>query len=70
MTFDVVLNFATDWAIYLNIGILCHVCVIYTLLGGMKAVIWTDVIQGIVMDHTKSVDDFLLFWQNDFRLGS
>ena len=49
MTIDVVLNFATDWAIYLNIGILCHVCVIYTLLGGMKAVIWTDVIQGIVM---------------------
>ena len=48
MTIDVVLNFATDWAIYLNIGILCHVCVIYTLLGGMKAVIWTDVIQGIV----------------------
>ena len=49
MTIDVVLNFGTDWAIYLNIGILCLVCVIYTLLGGMKAVIWTDVIQGVVM---------------------
>ena len=49
MTIDVVLEFGSQWAIYLNMGVLCLVCVIYTLLGGMKAVVWTDVIQGIVM---------------------
>ena len=45
MTIDVVLDFGAEWAIYVNIGVLCLVCVIYTLLGGMKAVIWTDVVQ-------------------------
>ncbi|XP_059619567.1 sodium-coupled monocarboxylate transporter 2 [Phlebotomus argentipes] len=27
----------------------CSVCVIYTMLGGIKAVVWTDVIQGTIM---------------------
>ena len=35
--------------LYPNMAILCILCMAYTLMGGMKAVIWTDVIQGIVM---------------------
>lgn len=30
-------------------GIVCFVCVFYTMLGGIKAVVWTDVIQGAIM---------------------
>ncbi|XP_055848233.1 sodium-coupled monocarboxylate transporter 1-like [Episyrphus balteatus] len=30
-------------------GIVCFVCVMYTMLGGIKAVVWTDVIQGGIM---------------------
>ncbi|XP_055904619.1 sodium-coupled monocarboxylate transporter 2-like [Eupeodes corollae] len=30
-------------------GIVCFVCVFYTMLGGIKAVVWTDVIQGVIM---------------------
>ncbi|GAB0088916.1 sodium-coupled monocarboxylate transporter 2 [Sergentomyia squamirostris] len=29
--------------------IACTVCVVYTMLGGIKAVVWTDVIQGAIM---------------------
>ena len=34
---------------YINMAVLCAICILYTVLGGMKAVIWTDVIQGVVM---------------------
>lgn len=30
-------------------GIVCCVCVFYTMLGGIKAVVWTDVVQGLIM---------------------
>ncbi|TDG42421.1 hypothetical protein AWZ03_011142 [Drosophila navojoa] len=27
----------------------CSICVVYTMLGGIKAVVWTDVVQGAIM---------------------
>lgn len=33
---------------FVNI-VVSYICVIYTLLGGIKAVVWTDVLQAAVM---------------------
>ena len=38
-----------DWPISLVIVVIGVVTVVYTLMGGMEAVIWTDVIQSVVM---------------------
>uniref|UniRef100_A0A182W0T7 Sodium/solute symporter n=1 Tax=Anopheles minimus TaxID=112268 RepID=A0A182W0T7_9DIPT len=35
--------------IHLINGIVCGVCIFYTMLGGIKAVVWTDVVQGMIM---------------------
>lgn len=35
--------------IYIITPFVCLVCIFYTCIGGLKAVIWTDVIQGLVM---------------------
>lgn len=29
--------------------LVCSICVVYTMLGGIKAVVWTDVVQGAIM---------------------
>lgn len=39
----------TGWNIYLVLLITGMVTVVYTLFGGLEAVIWTDVIQGFIM---------------------
>jgi SSS family solute:Na+ symporter len=39
----------TGWNIYAIIAVAGCVTVLYTLIGGLEAVIWTDVIQGFVM---------------------
>jgi SSS family solute:Na+ symporter len=39
----------TGWNIYVVLFVTGIVTVIYTLIGGLEAVIWTDVIQGFVM---------------------
>lgn len=41
-----VLEVLTGYSLIAILIIICGVTVIYTLLGGMKAVIWTDVLQG------------------------
>lgn len=35
--------------IHLINGVVCSICIFYTMLGGIKAVVWTDVIQGGIM---------------------
>lgn len=35
--------------IYLTTPIVCVICIFYTCVGGLKAVVWTDVIQSVVM---------------------
>ncbi|XP_058447704.1 sodium-coupled monocarboxylate transporter 2 [Malaya genurostris] len=39
----------TGTNIHLINGIVCCVCIFYTMLGGIKAVVWTDVVQGVIM---------------------
>ncbi|XP_055905825.1 sodium-coupled monocarboxylate transporter 1-like [Eupeodes corollae] len=45
------LSFAqvTGVNIHLINAIVCSICVFYTMLGGIKAVVWTDVVQAVVM---------------------
>ncbi|KAJ9598391.1 hypothetical protein L9F63_010913, partial [Diploptera punctata] len=43
------LNQVMDVNLHHITPIITIVCVFYTMLGGMKAVIWTDVLQGVVM---------------------
>lgn len=40
---------ATGIDISMSTPIVCFICVFYTCVGGMKAVVWTDVVQGLVM---------------------
>ncbi|KAL5291974.1 hypothetical protein ACFFRR_011013 [Megaselia abdita] len=39
----------TGMNIHLINGVVCSICIFYTMLGGIKAVVWTDVIQGSIM---------------------
>ncbi|XP_050086804.1 sodium-coupled monocarboxylate transporter 2-like [Anopheles aquasalis] len=39
----------SDINIHVINGIVCGVCIFYTMLGGIKAVVWTDVVQGMIM---------------------
>ena len=43
------LSQVTGVNLYLSVCLICFVCIFYTTLGGMKAVLWTDTLQ--VMDH-------------------
>ncbi|XP_057318145.1 sodium-coupled monocarboxylate transporter 1-like [Microplitis mediator] len=43
------LNQVTGINLYLVTPIVCFVCIFYTTLGGLKAVVWTDTIQTLVM---------------------
>ena len=43
------LNQFLDWPIELIIVVIGLVTIVYTLLGGMEAVIWTDVLQSVIM---------------------
>ncbi|XP_017488496.1 PREDICTED: sodium-coupled monocarboxylate transporter 2, partial [Rhagoletis zephyria] len=39
----------TGLNIHLINAVICSICVIYTMLGGIKAVVWTDVVQAAIM---------------------
>lgn len=39
----------TGMNIHLINTVVCSICVFYTMLGGIKAVVWTDVVQGGIM---------------------
>ena len=75
----------TGWDLYLLLLLIALVTLFYTWLGGLEAVIWTDVIQGLLMWLGALVVLGLLWWQmpggleaaiscaaaaNKFRLGS
>jgi solute:Na+ symporter, SSS family len=45
----VVLSFATGLDVRISIVVMTLVVLVYTLHGGMNAVIWTDVLQGVVL---------------------
>src|SRR5690606_26347910 len=46
---SIAIAWVTGIDIYLCIGIMGIVCTIYTVMGGIEAVIWTDVIQVLVL---------------------
>ncbi|XP_069191853.1 sodium-coupled monocarboxylate transporter 2 [Procambarus clarkii] len=39
----------TGFDVYISVSLICFVCIFYTTLGGMKAVLWTDVFQTLIM---------------------
>lgn len=49
--------------IYVSIAVVGALCVGYTMFGGMKAVIWTDAMQAIVLLGGAVVAIFVLLWQ-------
>ncbi|KAK9722153.1 Sodium:solute symporter family [Popillia japonica] len=53
------LSQATSFNVHGITPILCGVCVFYTTVGGLKAVVWTDAIQFIVMIATTAATLFL-----------
>lgn len=46
---SLLLNQFLDWPIAMIIVVIGVVTIVYTLLGGMEAVIWTDVMQSVIM---------------------
>lgn len=42
-------NQVTGIAVHTITPIVCLICVFYTSMGGIKAVVWTDVVQGVSM---------------------
>lgn len=39
----------TGLDVYISVSLICFVCIFYTTLGGMKAVLWTDALQALIM---------------------
>ncbi|XP_050725454.1 sodium-coupled monocarboxylate transporter 1-like [Eriocheir sinensis] len=39
----------TGFNVYVSVSLICFVCIFYTTLGGMKAVLWTDALQTVIM---------------------
>ncbi|XP_045620487.2 sodium-coupled monocarboxylate transporter 2 [Procambarus clarkii] len=39
----------TGLDVYVSVSLICFVCIFYTTLGGMKAVLWTDALQTLIM---------------------
>ncbi|XP_069191851.1 sodium-coupled monocarboxylate transporter 1 isoform X2 [Procambarus clarkii] len=39
----------TGFDVYISVSLICFVCIFYTTLGGMKAVLWTDALQTVIM---------------------
>ena len=35
----------TGLNVHISVSLICFVCIFYTTLGGMKAVLWTDALQ-------------------------
>lgn len=42
-------NQVTGVDIYITLPLICAICIFYTCIGGLKAVVWTDVVQGFSM---------------------
>jgi Na+/proline symporter len=60
---------ATGWALGVSIVMVASVACVYTMLGGVRAVIWTDVLQACVMVGTVSIGLVLLFNRIDLPVA-
>ncbi|MCH2133822.1 MAG: hypothetical protein MK116_08740 [Phycisphaerales bacterium] len=56
---------ATGWSLAFSILTVASVACVYTMLGGVRAVIWTDVLQACVLVGTVSIGLFLLWGKID-----
>ncbi|XP_014279125.1 sodium-coupled monocarboxylate transporter 2 [Halyomorpha halys] len=45
----IALNQASNFDVYTIAIVVCTVCIFYTTFGGLKAVVWSDTIQGLIM---------------------
>ncbi|XP_037772457.1 sodium-coupled monocarboxylate transporter 1-like [Penaeus monodon] len=68
----------TGLNVYVSVSLICFVCIFYTTLGGMKAVLWTDAIQMIIMYGSMmfviikgaiDVGGFEYVWQKNVESG-
>ncbi|KAL2732696.1 sodium-coupled monocarboxylate transporter 2-like [Vespula maculifrons] len=57
------LNQVSDINTHIIGAILCGVCVFYTVLGGLKAVVWTDMLQVIIMILAMLIVTVLGTWE-------
>lgn len=68
----------TGLNVYVSVSLICFVCIFYTTLGGMKAVLWTDAIQMVIMYGSMmfviikgavDVGGFSYVWQKNVESG-
>ncbi|XP_063602363.1 sodium-coupled monocarboxylate transporter 1-like [Penaeus indicus] len=72
------LSQVTGMNVYFSVSLISFVCIFYTTLGGMKAVLWTDAIQVIIMfgsvlfviiKGTIDVGGFAYVWEKNREWG-
>src|SRR5690606_2113442 len=59
----------SDFDIQSSIIVMGVLCVLYTVAGGIEAVIWTDVVQAIILVGGALFSLTFLLWQIDGGLG-
>ncbi|XP_069172596.1 sodium-coupled monocarboxylate transporter 2-like [Procambarus clarkii] len=68
----------TGFDVYVSVSLICFVCIFYTTLGGMKAVLWTDALQTLVLyasiifvtiKGTFDVGGFSAVWERNAESG-
>ena len=62
---SIALNLVTDMNIYVCISLMGGISLIYTLMGGIEAVIWTDVIQVFVLMSGVTISLLIIVWDTD-----
>jgi sodium-coupled monocarboxylate transporter 8/12 len=71
-------NQVTNVNIHIITPIVCLVCIFYTCLGGIKAVIWTDLVQTLIMygvliviliKGTRNVGGLSVVWERNYNSG-
>uniref|UniRef100_A0A1A9UN92 Sodium-coupled monocarboxylate transporter 1 n=1 Tax=Glossina austeni TaxID=7395 RepID=A0A1A9UN92_GLOAU len=71
-------NQVTGINIHIVTPVVCVVCIFYTTVGGLKAVVWTDVIQTVIMigaiifiivKGTIDIGGFQVVWQRNYDSG-
>jgi len=68
---SVVLSILLGWDIAVTVAVMTAAAAAYTILGGIRAVIWTDVQQMILLLGALAICPFIIFWKlpADLSLG-
>jgi SSS family solute:Na+ symporter len=62
---SIALNLVTDMNIYVCISLMGVISLIYTLMGGIEAVIWTDVVQVFVLMSGVTISLLMIVWDTE-----